>query len=98
MIDLDEMKEWLRIFHDEDDGLVIGLIFSSIPIIKTATGVSKEFIESCNDKTFIDLYKMVQKILITDLYNERDRENQALTSYYIQLELAYKELLNNENR
>lgn len=98
MVNLDEMKEWLRIFHDEDDSLVIGLILSSIPIIKTATGVSKEFIESCNDETFIDLYKMVQKILITDLYNERDRENQALTSYYIQLELAYKRLLNNENR
>ena len=98
MISLYETKEWLRIFHDEDDNLVDSLILSSISLIKTATGVSKEFIESCNDETFIDLYKMLQRIVITDLYNERDTENKALTSHYIQLELAYKELLNNENR
>ena len=98
MISLDEMKEWLRIFHDEDDNLVESLILSSIPIIKSATGITKEYIQSCNDEILRDLYKMVQRILITDLYNERDTENKALTSYYIQLELTYKELLNNENR
>lgn len=98
MINLDETKEWLRIFHEEDDNLVESLILSSISIIKSATGVSKEFIESCTYESFIDLYKMVQRILITDLYNERDTENKALTSHYIQLELAYKEILNNENR
>lgn len=98
MIELNEMKEWLRIFHDEDDNLVNSLISSSISIIKSATGITKEYIQSCNDGTLTDLYKMVQRILITDLYNERDTENKALTSYYIQLELAYKEVLNNENR
>lgn len=98
MIELNEMKEWLRIFHDEDDNLVNSLILSSISIIKSATGITKEYIQSCNDETLTDLYKMVQRILITDLYNERDTENKALTSYYIQLELAYKEVLDNENR
>lgn len=98
MINLDEMKEWLRIFHDEDDNLVNSLILSSIPIIKSATGITKDYIQSCNDEMLIELYKMVQRILITDLYNERDTENKALISYYIQLELAYKETLSNENR
>lgn len=98
MINLDEMKEWLRIFHDEDDNLVNSLILSSISIIKSATGITKNYIQSCNDETLRELYKMVQRILITDLYNERDTENKALTSYYIQLELAYKEAVSNENR
>lgn len=98
MIELCEMKEWLRIFHDEDDNLVNSLILTSISIIKSATGITKDYILSCEDDEIIDLYKMVQKIIVTDLYNERDTENKALTSYYIQLELAYKGALINENR
>ncbi|MBS6503883.1 MAG: head-tail connector protein [Clostridium sp.] len=98
MIELAEMKEWLRIFHDEEDNLIISLIASSISIIKSATGITKDYILSCKNDVVIDLYKMVQRILITDLYNERDTENKALTSFYIQLELAYKEALINENR
>ena len=98
MITLDEMKEWLRVFHDEEDALVNSLILTSISIIKSATGITKDYIQSCNHENIQDLYKMVQGVLITDLYNERDTENKALTSYYIQLELEYKEVLSYENR
>ncbi len=98
MITLDEMKEWLRVFHDEEDALVNSLILTSISIIKSATGITKDYIQSCNHENIQDLYKMVQRVLITDLYNERDTENKALTSYYIQLELEYKEVLSYENR
>ncbi len=98
MITLDEMKEWLRIFHDEEDTLVNNLILTSISIIKSATGITKDYIQSCNYENVKDLYKMVQRILITDLYNERDTENKSLTSYYIQLELEYKGVLSYENR
>lgn len=98
MIELAEVKEWLRIFHDEEDNLINSLIASSISIIKSATGISKDYISKCENEIIIDLYKMVQRILITDLYNERDTENKALTAFYIQLEVAYKEELSNENR
>lgn len=98
MITLDEMKEWLRVFHDEEDALVNSLILTSISIIKSATGITKDYIQYCNHENIQDLYKMVQRVLITDLYNERDTENKALTSYYIQLELEYKEVLSYENR
>lgn len=77
MITLDEMKEWLRIFHDEEDALVNSLILTSIPMIKSATGITKDYIQSCNHENIQYLYKMVQRVLITDLYNERDTENKA---------------------
>ena len=98
MIELTEIKEWLRVFHDEEDNLINSLIASSISVIQSATGITKDYISSCNSERIKDLYKIVQRILITDLYNERDTENKALTSFYIQLELAYKEELRNENR
>ena len=98
MIELAEIKEWLRIFHDEEDNLINSLIASSISIIRGATGITKDYISNCKKHEIIDLYKMVQRILITDLYNERDTENKALTALYIQLEVAYKGELSNENR
>lgn len=40
---------------------------------------------------------MIQKILITDLYYEKDKENRALLSLYIQLEATYLRMKNNES-
>ena len=96
MITLLQIKEWLRVDHDEDDNLIQSLIDSSTAIIQSATGIKKEYINTTKDERLKNLYLMVQRILITDIYNERDTENKALISYYIQLEVAYREVLNSE--
>lgn len=93
MITLTEIKEWLRIFNDDEDVIIQSLVDGSVSIIRSATGIPKTYIESTLDTDLKNLYLMVQRILITDLYNERDTENKALTSYYTQLELAYKAVL-----
>lgn len=98
MVELSEMKDWLRIYEDDEDLLINTLIESSVSIIQIATGISKEYITECKNYRIKDLYKMVQIILITDLYNERDVENRALTALYIQLETAYIGEKNNEIR
>lgn len=97
MITLKEAKEWLRIFEDDEDDLIDSLIKSSIAIIKSATGVSGGYINTCREEDVKSLYKMIQKILITDLYYERDKENRALLSLYIQLEAAYLGVKKREN-
>ncbi|WWU66131.1 head-tail connector protein [Clostridium baratii] len=98
MVELSEMKEWLRIYEDDEDLLINSLIQSSASIIQSATGISKEYIIECKNYRIKDLYNMVQRILIADLYNERDVENRALTALYIQLETAYIGEKNNEIR
>ena len=100
MITLEEVKEWLRVDSDyeEDDNLLNSLILTSQIIIKTATGVPKNFEQNISTDDFEELsemYKMVQRVLITDLFNEKSTENKALTSLYTQLELEYRRCLNN---
>ena len=102
MITLEEVKEWLRIDDDytEDDNLLNSLILSSQSIIKAATGIPKDLEDklSTEDYTEIsELYKMLQRVLITDLFNEKSTENKALTSLYTQLELEYRRCLNAED-
>lgn len=93
MITLLEAKEWLRIDLDykEEDNLIESLIRSSIAIIKRGTGISKEYIISTRNEDLKELYIMAQRIIIENVYNEKDTENKALTSYLIQLEVTYKE-------
>lgn len=97
MITLKEAKEWLRIFEDDEDNLINSLINSSIAIIKSATGVSGGYINTCSEGEIKSLYKLIQKILITDLYYEKDKENKALLSLYIQLEATYLGVKKHEN-
>ena len=95
MITLDEMKQWLRMDIDDDDELILNLIQTSESPIEIATGVTKEFVSNCEDKTLNNLYKMAQRIIVTDLYNEKSIENKALTSFYIQIEARYINLCQN---
>lgn len=99
IITLSEVKEWLRIDSEDDDNLLESLIKASKVIIKSATGIKKDFIldDTNKEPDFEELkhmYVMVQRILITDLYNEKSVENKALTSLYTQLELEYRRFIN----
>jgi hypothetical protein len=88
--DLVELKEWLRVDEGEDTTL-FSLLASSRAIIKQATGLTKEKIKA-EDADILELYKLAQKILITDIYENRtgsEKINPGLISLYVQLE-SYK--------
>lgn len=100
MVTLEEIKEWLRIDSSDDDSILSSLINVSKAKIKAATGVPSTYENNLNPADLEDvkeMYKMAQRIIITDLYNERDIENKALISTYIQLELEYRRCLIVEN-
>ena len=96
MITLEESKKFLNIDSDDDyyNDILNDFITSSKADIYQSTGVPSNFLETLkedSDKEMIGgLYKMCQRISISDQFYERDTTNKALLSYYIKLELAYK--------
>lgn len=89
-MELDEIKEWLRIDGEDEDVTLSSLLSSSRMMIKQATGITVDDVENNQDAK--ELYKLVQKIIITNLYENRngpEEINAGLISLYIQLE-AYK--------
>ena len=90
MIGLEELKQWLKIDFEDDDATLEGLISASKAIIKSATGVAESFVSSTDSQEVKNLYLMIQRVLINDMYNMRDTENKALISLYTQLETTYK--------
>jgi hypothetical protein len=89
-MELPELKEWLKITWDnEDTNILQPLMSASEMIIEQATGVKSS---DLTDEKATALYNLIQKIIITDLYENRGgngKDNPGLTSLYIQLE-AYK--------
>lgn len=96
MITIEELKLWLKIDFEDEDNTLTGLINSSKAIIKSATGVPSEFMVTTDSQELKDLYLMVQRVIINDLYNMRDTENKSLISLYTQLEATYKGLMSIE--
>lgn len=90
MSDLEELKEWLRIDGNEEDATLSSLLLSSKFVIKQSTGVTLENVQ--NDPEALELYKLIQRLLITDLYENRSgsqKTNPVVISLNIQLK-AYK--------
>lgn len=85
---IEELKKWLRIDFDDDDlDTLPALISTSKLIIKQSTGVALDDVEE--DADALNLYKTLQKYIITDLYENRTGStiNQLVISLYSQLEV-----------
>lgn len=89
-MDLNDLKEWIRVDGEDKDKTLSSLLSSSKLIIKQATGITLDDVQDNPDA--LNLYELVQKIVITNLYENRlgsEKENKGLTSLYMQLE-TYK--------
>jgi len=87
---IEELKKWLRVDSDDDDvDTLPSLISTSKLLIKQSTGVDLSDLQEDDD--VFNLYKTLQKYIITDLYENRTGStiNQLVISLYSQLE-AYK--------
>lgn len=92
MMDLEELKEWLRVDGVDDDITLDSLLLTSKILIRQSTGVELEDVQS--NPQALELYKTIQKIIITDLYENRDgssKLNPVLISLLIQLK-SFKEV------
>lgn len=90
MVALEELKEWLRVDGNDEDVTLNALIKSSEFIIKQASGVESD--DLISDTQAAELYKLVQKLIITDLYENRigsTQTNPMVISFCTQLE-AFK--------
>jgi uncharacterized phage protein (predicted DNA packaging) len=97
MDELIELKEWLKIDGEDEDLTLSSLLISSRMIIKQATGLTQSDVQ--NNEEALELYKLAQKIIVTNLYENRtgaEKENLGLISLYTQLEV-YKLQLANED-
>jgi len=82
-----ELQEWIVV--DGNEGTLSDLLLASRMTIKKTTGVT--LVDVKDDPEAIALYKLVQKMIVADAYENRlgSTNNQLLIGYSSQLE-SYK--------
>lgn len=82
-LSLDELKSWLRVDEDDEDITTLApLILMSKAQIKESTGLVWNDVKE--DDEVSELYKVAQKIIISNLYENRTGPDKHST-YFISL-------------
>ncbi|EPY2286637.1 head-tail connector protein [Clostridium sporogenes] len=99
---LDELKEYLRIDGEDEDTTLSSLLFAAKSYIKNGTGLEEDMIK--NDE-ILELYKLCLKLLISHWYENRVIETTgpnfhklsfSVDSILIQLEAEYLKIKRSE--
>ncbi|BDR82552.1 head-tail connector protein [Clostridium tetani] len=102
-MDLNEVKEYLRIDEEDEDSTLSSLLFAAKSYIKNGTGLTENMIK--DDET-LELYKLCLKILISHWYENRAIETTgpnfhklsfSLESILLQLEAEYLKIKRSES-
>ncbi|RXI58983.1 head-tail connector protein [Clostridium tetani] len=101
-MDLNEVKEYLRIDEEDEDSTLSSLLFAAKSYIKNGTGLTEDMIK--DDET-LELYKLCLKILISHWHENRAIETTgpnfhklsfSLESILLQLEAEYLKIKRSE--
>lgn len=68
--DIQELKEFLNIFHDDDDKLINSFVNFANNYIKDYTGLTFEQIEEKKESLKVALF-----LIVSDLYDNRGQQN-----------------------
>ena len=97
-MELNEIKQYLRIEDNEEDSLISSLLFAAKSYIENGTGLTEDMIK---DDSLLEIYKLCIKILVNNWYENRLSEtvgpnfhklSNSIEAMLLQLEAAYLKL------
>ena len=95
---LEELKEWLKIEHEDEDTLLSSLLTAAKADIESSTGVKEEHLA---DSALLELYNMAIRVWVTFMYEHdpnSDKGNsmanfeRVMNNFYLKLEAEYLKL------
>lgn len=99
---LNEIKEYLRVDSDLEDTTISSILFAAKSYIKNGTGLTENMIQ---DDELLELYKLCIKLLVNHWYENRAIETTgpnfsklsfSLETMLIQLEAEYIKIIKGE--
>lgn len=93
ILDLDEIKLWLKleVEYVEEDSLLNSLLVYSVEEIKNSTGKLNTDIVNGVAMGEIETYKLIQKLIVCDLYQNRGSQDLTIKTVNI-LSMLYTKL------
>lgn len=94
MLTLESAKSYLKIDFDDMDQDITSLIEEAKAVIFASTGILAKEIEKSNNDTLKNLYNITLKIVLKNLFDEKEINGARLRGFYLKLKPLYSRYVN----
>ena len=94
MLTLESAKSYLKIDFDDMDQDIANLIEEAEAVVFASTGISAEEVEKSNNDTLKNLYNITVKIVLKNLFDEKEINGARLRAFYLKLKPLYSRYVN----
>ena len=94
MLTLESAKSYLKIDFDDMDKDIANLIKEAEAVVFASTGILAEEVEKSNNDTLKNLYNITVKIVLKNLFDEKEINGARLRAFYLKLKPLYSRYVN----
>ena len=94
MLTLESAKSYLKVDFDDMDEDIANLIMEAEAIVFASTGILAEKVEESNNDTLKNLYNITLKIVLKNLFDEKEINGARLRAFYLKLKPLYSRYVN----
>ena len=94
MLTLESAKSYLKIDFDDMDQDIANLIEEAEAVVFASTGILAEEVDISNNDTLKNLYNITLKIVLKNLFDEKEINAARLRAFYLKLKPLYSRYVN----
>ena len=94
MLTLESAKSYLKIDFDDMDQEIANLIMEAEAIVFASTGILAEEVDKSKNDTLRNLYNITLKIVLKNLFDEKEINGARLRAFYLKLKPLYSRYVN----
>ena len=94
MLTLESAKSYLKIDFDDMDQDITNLIEEAEAVVFASTGILAEEVDKSNNDTLKNLYNITLKIVLKNLFDEKEINGARLRAFYLKLKPLYSRYVN----
>ena len=94
MLTLESAKSYLKIDFDDMDEDITNLIMEAEAVVFASTGILAEEVDKSNNDTLKNLYNITVKIVLKNLFDEKEINGARLRAFYLKLKPLYSRYVN----
>ena len=94
MLTLESAKSYFKVDFDDMDQDIANLIEEAEAVVFASTGILAEEVDKSNNDTLKNLYNITVKIVLKNLFDEKEINGARLRAFYLKLKPLYSRYVN----
>ena len=94
MLTLESAKSYLKVDFNDMDQEIANLIEEAEAVVFASTGILAEEVDKSNNDTLTNLYNITLKLVLKNLFDEKEINGARLRAFYLKLKPLYSRYVN----